>query len=161
FQVFRDTKQNLLTIKQILNWTLMKKAYHQKGDKEYLELCPTPFMKWSSKSPVCNKDHSSSQATTATHVTGHTNPYTLNVTYEIDHTSPPKYHASSDSICPAPQLSTSEAITSSFIGTNSTNTEVDNNFTPLQSNSSQFQLISSWADKAIEEAETDLHSPQL
>ncbi|CAG8540615.1 14699_t:CDS:2 [Acaulospora colombiana] len=60
---------------------------------------------------------------------------------------------------PIPQLPTSEVVISSFTGTNSTNTEVDNNLTPLQSDLSQFQVISSWADDAIEETKTRSSSP--
>ncbi|CAG8450761.1 14723_t:CDS:1 [Acaulospora colombiana] len=91
---------------------------------------------------------------TTTHVAGYINPYALNVTHEVDRTSPFKYHASSDSTCLTSQLPTSKAVTLSFTDTNSSNTEVDNKLTPLQSDSSQFQVISSWVDEAIKEAET-------
>ncbi|CAG8551539.1 15127_t:CDS:2 [Acaulospora colombiana] len=70
---------------------------------------------------------------TATHVAGHTNPHALNATHEVDHTSPPKYHASSDSTCPHHNYS-----------------QVKQSHRYLQAQT----VISSWENKAIEEAET-------
>ncbi|CAG8494960.1 1478_t:CDS:2 [Acaulospora colombiana] len=40
------------------------------------------------------------------------------------------------------------------LSTNSTNIEVDNNFIPIQLDSSQSQMISLWANKTKEEAKT-------